>query len=549
MVLIIVLQVSGMGRSSEKPVAGNNQTTSPTASSDRTLDAVTSQKDQAKAKLGEADSAFSKGDYDTALRLYRDIDTDYARARVRAIECIPVADAVAKEWLEVTDNEANAIVLAAFGLDFTFDTEYDPQTYTFYTKMYYPFLYTDLATSFGTSRETIEEGVTSSGHEETAYEMFCKRGYEDITCVSNMYDGDGGLLASFPYSKAEFEADFEKERQEAEKAEQLKQENEQLRLGFVEEICSDAEVLAAAQDIIGRALQPNIHGKDWEFTQAVSKYVKEHQESWPEMSIINVEVVGEIEYGELWGADNRESAETENAYYSTQMSNIIVHLPCTIPLYIKYSAASEYGASEDVISCTAICDMALQVQPQTEPINMRRALANSYTVTSMEKTGLVQHTLKDEDFENETFAILPDANDYAQGYVGNVFRAQFFDFAIESVAISCPSETQPGRISAAATFFNFTEYTQPIYDTYFQIKWSENGSGEYASPFYGEITVEPQGLISVNYDYDFPIGNTTCYLTFTEYFPDGSVGATFDIDISPLIYRAQQAKLWGRLIY
>ena len=131
--------------------------------------------------------------------------------------------------------------------------------------------------------------------------------------------------------------------------------------------------------------------------------------------------------------------------------------------------------------------------------------------------------------------ILLDADGYAQGHAGNIFRARFFDFAIESAAISCPSETQPGSISAVATFFNFTEYPQPIYDTYFQIKWSVNGSNEYTRPSYGDVIAEPQSINSVNYDYDFPIGNTTNYLTLTEYFSDGSVGATFDIDISPLI--------------
>lgn len=546
--LVIVLLVSGTGGSDKSSVAWNGASTGPAVNNNQAANAVQNQGDQAKAKLAEADSAFSSGNYDTALRLYRDIDTDYAKTRVRAIECIPIADAVAKDWLEATDNEANEIVMAAFDLNFTFDTEYDPQTYTFYTKMYYPALYTSLAGAF-VSRETIEEGVTSSGHEKTAYEMFCERGYEDITCVSNMYDSDGGLLASFPYNKAIYEADLEKERQESERAEQLKQENEQQRKGHVEAICSDAEALAAAQNLIDRALQPNIHKKDWVFAQAVSKYIGDHQESWPEMSIINVEVVGEIEYGELWGEDDREKAEEELVYYSAQPYKVMIHLPCTVPLYIKYSAKSAYGDSEDTISCVATCDMVFQVQPQTDPLNMRCALEHPYTIISMEKTGIVQHFLKDEDFDNETAVILPDASSYAQGYVGNIFRAQFFDFAIESVSISCPSETQAGNINAVAAFSNWTEYEQPIYDTFLQIKWSVDGPSEYASPFYGEIIAEPQSIISVNYNYDLPIGCSAGYLTFTEYFSDGSVGATFDIDISPLISRAQQAQLWGRPLY
>lgn len=379
MILAIVLVVSGITRSSEKPAAGASGSADAKANGDKTVDTVKSQEDQAKAKLDEADSAFRAGDYDTALRLYRDIDTDYAKARVHAIECIPVADAVAKEWLEATDNVANEVLLAAFGLDFTFDTEYDPQTYTFYTKMYYPSLYTDLATSFGTSRETIEEGVTSSSHEKTAYEMFCKRGYEDITCISNMYDSDGGLLASFPYNKEIQEADTIRAQQEEEaaaaKAALAVTEQERIRNEFIAGLNSNDEFWSAIDKNLEEFDSRN------KLEQVTDQYWRDHKDRWKYDSLSSFKII-EMEYGEPYVLDSER--ESKKSSYVGEMTAfdygpVIIHLPCTA----EVSAVMFYGSDTEVIF-----NVELELVFETNPLILRspyRLKQDAVTVISMEE--------------------------------------------------------------------------------------------------------------------------------------------------------------------
>ncbi|MBD5168937.1 MAG: DUF4352 domain-containing protein [Oscillibacter sp.] len=429
MILAIVLVVSGISRSSENPTAGANGSADAKATADKSADAVKIQEDQAKVKLGEADSAFSKGDYDTALRLYRDIDTDYAKARVRAIECIPVADSVAKEWLEATDNEANAIVLATFGLDFTFDTEYDPQTYTFYTKMYYPSLYTDLATSFGTSRETIEEGVTSSGHEKTAYEMFCKRGYEDITCVSNMYDGDGGLLASFPYNKEIQKANAIRAQQEEEaaaaKAAQVAEEQERIRNEFITELNSNDEFWSAVdKDLKGYESKNKIE-------QVIDQYWRDHKDRWKYDSLSSFIII-EMEYGEPYVLDSEQ--EAEKTHYGGEMTAfdygpVMIHLPCTA----EVSAALFYGSNTGTVF-----DVELELVFETNPLVLRSPYIlkqDAVAVVSMEEDEMYAPVI-----ENPLDVLYPwvgmDTYSFAErswGGVGETLSSDWFNFTVESV--------------------------------------------------------------------------------------------------------------------
>ena len=378
-VLAVVLLISGTGRSGEKLTSGASDSADAKANTDKAVDAVKSQEDQAKVKLDEADSAFRAGDYDTALRLYRDIDTDYAKARVHAIECIPVADAVAKEWLESTNNVANEVLLAAFDLDFTFDTEYDPQTYTFYTKMYYPSLYTSLAGAFGTSREAIEEGVTSSGHEKTAYEMFCKRGYEDITCVSNMYDSDGGLLASFPYNKEIQEADAIRAQQEEEaaaaKAAQAAAERERTRDEFIAGLDSNEEFWSAVdKDLRGYENKEKLN-------RVIEQHWADNKERW-RYDPLSSFIIVEMEYGEPYVLDSEREAEgmryIGESYASDSVATVI-HLPCTAVV----SALQSYGPDAEVIF-----DVELELVFEANPLIARctyLARQDPITVVSMEE--------------------------------------------------------------------------------------------------------------------------------------------------------------------
>ena len=424
--LVIVLLSSGTGRSDKASGIKNGASTGPSDS--QATDAVQNQEDQAKAKLAEADSAFSSGDYDAALRLYRDIDTDYAKTRVRAIECIPIADAVAKEWLEATDNEANEIVMAAFDLNFTFDTEYDPQTYTFYTKMYYPALYTSLAGAF-VSRETIEEGVTSSGHEKTAYEMFCERGYEDITCVSNMYDSDGGLLASFPYNKEIREAEIVREQQEAEaaaaKEAQAVAEREAIRDEFIAGLNSNEEFW----DAVDKELKDYYNKSKLE--REIEQYWKDHKDQWQYDSLSAFEIT-EMEYGEAYVLDSEREAEGAHyigeSYTSGSIATVI-HLPCTA----EVSALRFFGPDAEVIF-----NAELELVFEANPLIVRctyLAKQDAITVISMEENEAYAPVI-----ENPLDVPYPwvgmDMYSFAEqnwGGIGETLSSDWFNFTVENV--------------------------------------------------------------------------------------------------------------------
>lgn len=169
-------------------------------------------KDDTKERTEEADQYFSRGDYDTALELYQKIDTEYARRKAHSIECIDVSDEISQKWLESVDPGAYNIALSLMGGDFEFDTEYDIDTYTFYTKMYYGDIYTALSGFM--SDEELSKGVTSAGHEKTTYNWFRERGYDDITCVFNSYGSDGKLWSSFSYGRKDYETDQAQEQNE-----------------------------------------------------------------------------------------------------------------------------------------------------------------------------------------------------------------------------------------------------------------------------------------------------------------------------------------------
>lgn len=425
--LVIVLLVSGTGGSGKSSVARNGASTGPAVNNNQATDAVQNQEDQAKAKLAEADSAFSSGDYDTALRLYRDIDTDYAKTRVRAIECIPIADAVAKEWLEATDNEANEIVMAAFDLNFTFDTEYDPQTYTFYTKMYYPALYTSLVGAF-VSRETIEGGVTSSGHEKTAYEMFCKRGYEDITCVSNMYDSDGGLLVSFPYNKEIREAEIVREQQEAAaaaaKEAQAAAEREAVRDEFIAGLNSNEEFWSAVDKELKK-----FESKQ-KLNRMIDQYWKDHKDQWQYDSLSAFEIT-KMEYGEAYVLDSEREAEGARYIgesYTIGSTATIIHLPCTAEAFARI-----YGLDAEVIF-----NAELELVFEANPLIVRctyLAKQDAITVKSMEENEAYAPVI-----ENPLDVPYPwvgmDMYSFAEqnwGGIGETLSSDWFNFTVENV--------------------------------------------------------------------------------------------------------------------
>ena len=95
--------------------------------------------------------------------------------------------------------------------------------------------------------------------------------------------------------------------------------------------------------------------------------------------------------------------------------------------------------------------------------------------------------------------ILPDKDGVAAGYEGDTLRTAFFDMKLENPATSTEFDglvPDPGWkfLTADLTHYNYTDHSQPIYDSDFNILW-ETGSGDDADvdgdwPLYEEIMDE-----------------------------------------------------------
>lgn len=160
--------------------------------------------------------------------------------------------------------------------------------------------------------------------------------------------------------------------------------------------------------------------------------------------------------------------------------------------------------------------------------------------------------------------ILPDADGFADGFMGDTMRTVFFDFTVNS-AYTCseyegyvPSE---GNILLVVdvTVYNYTASSVEMYDTDFQVQW---GSGEADEDFALPVTVprsvvddvdrypntgiEPVGdMLPGVYNigiaqsqqgllvFEVPAGETDYSLSYQELFNDDSTGDTFFVYFTP----------------
>lgn len=100
---------------------------------------------------------------------------------------------------------------------------------------------------------------------------------------------------------------------------------------------------------------------------------------------------------------------------------------------------------------------------------------------------------------NNDDLILPDEDGMAQGYVGDTLRTAFFDMTVENPEACTEFDglvPDPGCkfLTADITLYNYTDHSQPMYDSDFQILW-EVGAGDDADldgdwPLYEEIMGE-----------------------------------------------------------
>ena len=319
--MFLLILASGCGQNA---AAGTGKETAAVGSSQgkSTIDSTAKQQDKIPSQLEQADAYFRQGSYEAALDLYRGINTDYAQRQAHAIECITVSQEVAQEWLnEVDDDIANGIILAAFGLDFEFDTDYDVSSYTFYTKMVYPSFYTSVASLAGVSQSELEEGVTSSGHEKIAYRLFYDRGYKDITCVSQMLDSDGNVLASYPYGQKEYESALAIEQKEAAEKAQETAAQESRRAEFINSINSNEELQAAIYAMMETKTETIA-------SFAYNRWIN-NMTSWPYETMRDFELV-DVTYGSFLVDDSKVQQEVKQYCYKNYAlsSVVVIHLPC-----------------------------------------------------------------------------------------------------------------------------------------------------------------------------------------------------------------------------
>lgn len=156
----------------------------------------------------------------------------------------------------------------------------------------------------------------------------------------------------------------------------------------------------------------------------------------------------------------------------------------------------------------------------------------------------------------------PDSEGYAIGYLGETLRTQFFDIRVDE-AYTCyefdgvTPEAGQKLLVAEVTLYNYTNYTQPMFNTDFEIWWDpqegESSEDAWAFPLYGERGLEDGSTERYNLseqqlpiEWEFPIreertgillyqvpeGSSTFSVAFLEYYSDGSTGDLYEIRFS-----------------
>lgn len=153
--------------------------------------------------------------------------------------------------------------------------------------------------------------------------------------------------------------------------------------------------------------------------------------------------------------------------------------------------------------------------------------------------------------------ITPDGEGYAMGYMGDTLRTNFFDMRVDS-AYTCrefdgvtPEEGEK-LLVAQITLHNYTDYTQPMFNTDFEIWWDEETQEEledaWAFPLYREEDGEYYNLseqqLPVEWEfaihdtrtgtllYSVPEDSSTYSIAFMEYYEDGSTGSLYEVRFS-----------------
>lgn len=150
--------------------------------------------------------------------------------------------------------------------------------------------------------------------------------------------------------------------------------------------------------------------------------------------------------------------------------------------------------------------------------------------------------------DNEDGLILPDEDGVAVGYEGDTLRTAFFDMTIDNPR-TCEefdglTPTEGYKFLAAdLTLYNYTDHTQPMFDTDFEIVWDLDDDDAWAWPECDEVMgddgesdylVRSEQQIPVSFKlgihktqtgvllYQVPEDTQDYFITFYEVFDDGT---------------------------
>ena len=153
--------------------------------------------------------------------------------------------------------------------------------------------------------------------------------------------------------------------------------------------------------------------------------------------------------------------------------------------------------------------------------------------------------------------VTADEEGYALGYMGDTLRTNFFDMRLDS-AYTCREfdgvtpEEGDKLLVAQITLYNYTDVTQPMFHTDFEIWWDEQEGESYedawAFPMYREENGEYYNLsdeqLPVEWEfsihdtrtgtllYSVPEGSSTYSVAFMEYYEDGTTGSLYEVRFS-----------------
>ena len=196
------------------------------------------------------------------------------------------------------------------------------------------------------------------------------------------------------------------------------------------------------------------------------------------------------------------------------------------------------------------------------PISLLLALALLFSLTACGEGGLSLVPGSSGGKDSVDGVICPDEDGVALGYAGDTLRTKFFDMTVSN-PYTCdefdgltPTEGYKFLV-AELTLYNHTDYSQPMFDTDFEVIWDLDDDEAWTWPESNEVmgdngestyTVKSDQQIPVEFKlgihktetglllYQVPVDSTDYFIAYYEFIDDGTeegeVGDSFYVRFS-----------------